>query len=149
MTISQGLRKKKWGFLPSLDPFLRMAPHLLLPHSLGAILLSQIHVQQSLSLAPRMGLWAMTIASTHSPGSRLPSSMHVTYSGQKNFPNKPQQSSTVPLLSLDSSPNCTCHSKPSGLWPHHLSQPDVQRSHSPALPSSHSLTTLTAQYCKF
>ena len=50
-----GARKMNWGFLSCLDLLFKMAPHLLFPHSSQAIPLSQTHVQQSLSLAPRWG----------------------------------------------------------------------------------------------
>lgn len=39
----------------------------------------------------KMRLWAVTIASTHSQGSRLPSLMNVTDSVQKNFLSKSTQ----------------------------------------------------------
>lgn len=48
-----GARKINGGFLSCLGLVLKMAPHLLLPHFLYAILLSQAHVQQPLTLAPR------------------------------------------------------------------------------------------------
>lgn len=48
-----GARKIDGGFLSCLGLVLKMAPHLHLPHFLHAILLSQAHVQQPLTLAPR------------------------------------------------------------------------------------------------
>lgn len=53
-SASQQLRQRTWGLLPR-PTVLRMAPYLLPLHSLGAILLSQTHVQQTLPLAPRWG----------------------------------------------------------------------------------------------
>ena len=47
-----------------------------------------------------MRLWAVTIASTHSQGSRLPSLMNVTESVQKNFLNKLKSKSRWPIQAL-------------------------------------------------
>lgn len=50
--ITRAKEKRTVAFLPCLDQVLKMA-HLLFPHSLWVIPLSQTHVQKFLSLAPR------------------------------------------------------------------------------------------------
>lgn len=116
LTISQGLKEKGLELLalpwPSLEYGSSSTP-LSFPvgHSVSESC-STISVTGS-----KEWLWAVTTDSTQFSGLQAPllHACHIQW--PKNFPNKPQQPSTVPPPPVGSSPNPAYHSKPSCLWP--------------------------------